>query len=200
MKRNATKGYSLVEVLVAISVLLLAIVGPMTIAAKGVQSAYYAKQQATALFLAQEGIEMIVASRNDSLIEAVQAGTDLGDAWDDWSTIAMFSRCRTNDGCNFAPVDTGDGTLERLYNEGRFTVVSCSTLSNCRMRYDEGVDRARYNLTTGVETEYTRVVKLERDSVNDGILVEVEVSWSARVFGNQTQSVVLTTAVYPIYD
>lgn len=206
MSLKNTNGYTLVEVLVAISILLLAIVGPMTIAAKGVQGAYYARQQATALFLAQEGIEIIVASRNDALIKAIQENTSLSTAWENWTNAPMFVECRKNTGCNFALSDVGDGTLQKLYEENRFSVVSCSVLRDCRLKYDEGQPRARYTTTSGTDTEFTRVVKLIRepdldsDPNNGGVFIEVTVSWSARIFAGKTQSIVLTSAVYQIYE
>jgi prepilin-type N-terminal cleavage/methylation domain-containing protein len=55
-QKNATwnRGFTLVETLVAVTVLLLVIVGPMTVAQKGIQNAYFANEQVTAVFLAQE--------------------------------------------------------------------------------------------------------------------------------------------------
>ena len=200
-----TKGYTLVEVLVAISILLLAIVGPMTIAAKGLQSAYYARQQATALFLAQEAIEVVVASRNDALIEAIKAGTALDTAWRDWVVSPVFALCRNASGCNFDVRYTNTGTVVSQ-GIGGLHVKNCNSLSQCVMKHSTNQIRARYNLMSGSNTEYTRVVKFinetDRDgnSQNDGVFIEVTVSWSARVFNNTTQSVVLTSAVYSIYE
>jgi len=69
-----TKGYSLIEVLVAISILLIALVGPMTIAAKGIQSSIFVREQTIAISLAQEGIEAFIAARNDAALQALHAG------------------------------------------------------------------------------------------------------------------------------
>ena len=62
------RGFTLIETLVAISILLIALAGPLTIAAKGLNSSYYARDQITAFYLAQEGIEYIRNYRDtDSL-------------------------------------------------------------------------------------------------------------------------------------
>ena len=80
--KKTEKGYSLVEVLIAVSILMLAIVGPLTIAAKSLQSAQYARQQTTAFFLAQEGITAVNTFRNWYALQAYIGSTD---PWD-WAS------------------------------------------------------------------------------------------------------------------
>lgn len=76
MKQRALKyvpeeqGFTLVETLVAIAILLLIIIGPITAAQKGIQQAYYANEQLSAVFLAQEAIEAIRQRRDDQALEA----------------------------------------------------------------------------------------------------------------------------------
>jgi prepilin-type N-terminal cleavage/methylation domain-containing protein len=65
-------GFTLIESLVAITILVTAILGPMTIAATGISSAIYARDQETAFFLAQEGLEYVRNVRDSN----VHAGTD----------------------------------------------------------------------------------------------------------------------------
>ena len=55
------KGLTLVETLVAISVLLMAVVGPMVIYSKSITNTRYAGDQITAYYLAQEGMYWKVA-------------------------------------------------------------------------------------------------------------------------------------------
>ena len=52
-------GFTLVETLIAISILTIAILGPMSIAQSGLQAARYAESTATAQFLAKEGVEHV---------------------------------------------------------------------------------------------------------------------------------------------
>ncbi len=52
-------GFTLVETLVAISVLMVAVASPLTIAQKSLSSALYAKDQTTAFFLAQDAVEYL---------------------------------------------------------------------------------------------------------------------------------------------
>ena len=52
MKKRLTKGFTLVETLVAISVLSLSIAGAFTAVQGGIQSSTVAKDQITAFYLA----------------------------------------------------------------------------------------------------------------------------------------------------
>ncbi len=51
------RGFSIVETIVAIAILSVAIVAPLTLAQRGLNSSIYAKDQVTAFYLAQEAIE-----------------------------------------------------------------------------------------------------------------------------------------------
>lgn len=62
------KGFTLIETLVATFVLVTAIVGPLTITAKGVFFSNLAKDQVTASYLAQEPIEYIRNKRDNNTI------------------------------------------------------------------------------------------------------------------------------------
>lgn len=193
---NAQKnGYSLVEVLVAVTILLLAIISPMTIAAKGLQSAYYAREQATALFLAQEGIELIVAMRNDAYIAAIQGG-DLAGAWDwqDSGSALAANDCFSSSGCNITLESTAVSPTQ-----GSASITSCGTPGNCVLSFDANNARARYYSQPGTdETKYTRTITLTRDGT-DGVLITSIVSWDATIFAGAEQSVTLDSAVYRIY-
>lgn len=195
MYTASTKGYSLVEVLVAVAILLLALVGPMTIAAKSLQSSYYAREQVTALFLAQEGVELIVAMRNDSLIEAINDG-DLADGWD-WVSDGRLAPCFSSNGCNIAIDGTGNDT--GALSPAQTTIRNCGSES-CTLSYDESNDRARYSLSGGDETRYTRVITLENISGGDGVLITSRVEWDATLFRGENLPVELSSAVYRIYE
>lgn len=67
-KRKATRGFTLIETFVAITILLTAITGPLTIASRGLSSAFLAKEQTTASYLAQEAIEYIRWKRDTNAL------------------------------------------------------------------------------------------------------------------------------------
>jgi len=53
------RGFTLIETIVAISVLMLGIIGPMTLAARNIKASRDASDRLIASFLAQEGIEVV---------------------------------------------------------------------------------------------------------------------------------------------
>jgi prepilin-type N-terminal cleavage/methylation domain-containing protein len=63
------KGFTLIETLVAITLLALAIVAPMTLTTQSLSSAYYARDQMTAFHLAQEAIESVRAARDENILQ-----------------------------------------------------------------------------------------------------------------------------------
>ena len=60
IKRNTKNtGFTLVETLVAIAILMIAIAGPLTVAEKGLSAAIYARDKLIGSYLAQDGMEAI---------------------------------------------------------------------------------------------------------------------------------------------
>lgn len=179
-----TKGYSLVEVMVAVTILMISIIGPITIAAKSLQSAQYARQQNTAFFLAQEGITIANTLRNDSALEAYQDGND---PWG-WTVEPTLGACFDPEGCN---IDFSDETL--LDN-----VADCSSSATaCTLFFDDTRGRAAYQLISGAPSPYTRVITFEFMQP-DEILVQSTVSWGSTLLGGE-QTITLSTSLFNIF-
>jgi Tfp pilus assembly protein PilV len=189
--KNATTGYSLVEVLVAISILMISIIGPITIAAKSLQSAQYARQQNTAFFLAQEGITMMNTLRNNGALDAYTNASV--DAWD-WSNTSLpayatLAPCFTAAGCG---MDFRDSSLFS-------NIVSCSSSATaCTLLFDPTAGRASYQYVQGDASPYTRVIKMSFITANE-IKVESTVTWASKIL-NSTQSVTLGTSLFNLYE
>lgn len=66
-KATHKKGFTIIETLVAIAILMIAIAGPLTIANKGLQTATYARDQMIASYLAQETMEYMKNTRDNNI-------------------------------------------------------------------------------------------------------------------------------------
>lgn len=65
---HASEGLTLIETLVAVSLLAVAIMAPMSLTTQSLSSAYYARDQMTAFHLAQEAIESVRAVRDENIL------------------------------------------------------------------------------------------------------------------------------------
>ena len=80
-KNEIKRGFTLVEALVAISILMLAVTGPMVVAQKGLFSAISSKDQMIAAFLAQDAIEYIKNVRDSNGVKVKIPGETLPNGW-----------------------------------------------------------------------------------------------------------------------
>lgn len=110
-KLQKNKGFTIIETLVAITILMIAIVGPLTIAHRSLLAAVYAHDQMTASYLAQDLMEYMknvkanmVAIDPDHWLQTVDACTSSSPcsadtlAGDPESASAGISACSLSDG------------------------------------------------------------------------------------------------------
>ena len=118
---KSSAGFTLIETLVAISILLIAIVGPLTLATRGLSAALVARDQITAFYLAQEAIEFVRVKRDEVVLSLS------GAAWD-----SGFVGCMTGNGCTIEVTNGLIGTClaggcdPLLYNQksGFYTYIA----------------------------------------------------------------------------
>lgn len=65
---SKNRGFTLVETLIAIAILLTAVVGPISLIGDALHKLYYAKDQMIAINLAQEGIEAVRQVRDSNML------------------------------------------------------------------------------------------------------------------------------------
>ena len=75
---------------------MIAIVTPMSIASKSLSSANYAKDQVTAFYLAQEGIELVRSIRDNYALSGEFE-------WNDLDISSELSACYSSNGCMIDP-------------------------------------------------------------------------------------------------
>mgnify|MGYP001568025503 CR=1 FL=1 len=92
------KGFTLVETLLAVSLLCVAITAPMLLTVQALSSAYYARDNVIAYNLAQEGIEIVHALRDNRILEIAQtSGSSSNDLFGDIPVNTAFAVDGRND-------------------------------------------------------------------------------------------------------
>lgn len=183
------KGYSLIEVLIATSILLISILGPLTIASQGIQTGQYIRERAVATFLAQEGVETVVALRNSSIIKAVAAG-DLSQSWDWQSSIpgidACFPERGTTVGCN---MDFATPTIHPCYSS-----------EDCVLQSDSTEDIPYQANGGGADSPFMRVITLENIAPKE-VRITSTVYWNSSLnTGGDLAQVAFYSSVFSLYE
>lgn len=182
-------GFSLVETLVAISILLIVIVGPMTISMRTAKSSSYASEQIQAFFLAQEGLEMAQKLRDDLLLRNFLPVGPLANPWASFTSTAATANCFLSTGCGLYWGNVA-GSLA--------TPVSCASVGSCLL-YRDTNGRSWFTHTSvgNVPTIFTRQIYFSGSG--DGIQVRSAVTWRTGSLVAE-QRVEVDTYLYNIYD
>lgn len=146
--KNKQAGFSLVETLVAITLLLVIIVGPMAISSQTAKSSTFASEQVQAFFLAQEGLELAQKVRDDLRLDEFEGS--VSDGWDEFVNGGDYSDCFGN-GCGLEWKDSPAGEV----NVDDCSVDSCKlyrkTNTNSRSWFT-------YNPNNNENTPFTRTI------------------------------------------
>lgn len=190
-KITSQSGYSLIEVMIAVGILMMAIVAPMTIAVKSIQSSRYTLEQNTATFLAQEALSVVEMTRNHFALQSIHNNNN-----SHWDWTGGLDDCRDNTGCAFDVRDPYS-----LFESGN-NVIDCDTDGeNCRLYYDETWNRSNFRVTGGSAGESSPFIRrVFVDNISDRELtVRVEVEWDSGFLG-QEQRVSITSSYFNLYS
>lgn len=158
-------GFTLIETLVAVLILVGAIVGPLTIASKGLQSALVAKDQTTAYYLAQDAIEYVRFARDTNRL-----------AGNDWLSS------NNSGSTNLSPCVSADGSakcyIDSLANNPPVPTV-CAAGVCPRMTFDASNLYFNYNGSNPL-SPYTRSIAITTPvgSQPDEASLSVTIQWS----------------------
>ncbi len=148
MTKQTRRGFTLIETFVAISVLLVSLAGPLSIAAQALKSAYYARDEITAFYLAQEGLEYARAVRDQNYLSGRPWLTDM-------------------DGCI---------NIACQIDFPNFTGSACPNNSCQALLIDQTSNL--FNARSGTPSGFTRIFTLVPiEGVPGEIAVTVRVSW-----------------------
>ncbi len=202
-------GFSLVETLVAITILLVIIVGPLTLVSTSARSTNFASEQVTAFFLAQEGVELAQKARDDIMLRRFLPTNDTNYLADPWNqatngfasaTNGPFASCYLANGCGLtigtatnAPISAFPctGTACKVYLYDTDTRESGQLATPGRSRYS-------YSPTNSVATPFTRVVTFSNMPGGNQVRVVSTVTWYTGSVNTQ-QSVAVESYLFNIY-
>lgn len=173
-KERPLRAFTLVETLVAITIVLTAITGPLYVVQQSLSASRHAREQLVASSLAQEGVEFVRAIRDSNYIYNMTTGG--ARAW-----FAGLDGTAGSSG-TYANCITGDCVIDSTQNTVSRTVAPLY-LSTTGLYNQAGA---------GTATGFTRTVRLTAVSVDEMAIV-VTVSWISK---GQTRSVVLNEHLY----
>lgn len=164
---NKILGFTLVETLVAVSILSLSILAGFTAVQNSLKSSITAKDQMTAFYLTQEVMEFIKNKRDENALNFITNGT---------TTWLTGMAAAANDPCYF-------GKTCRIDVVGN-TLVDCSTDgANClNLRQDRVFNSATKGLYgyTGswALTNFRRSVTFQQIVANQEVRVTITMNWT----------------------
>lgn len=162
-KINKKIGFTLVETLVAISILSLSILAGFTAVQNGIGSSLTAKDQITAFYLAQEAMEYVKNIRDENALNFINGGTNT------WLTGISS---QASDPCSFGKTCYIDSPAK--------TVTTCAGINTtCPLLYRNSTTNLwGYTTTSGwVPTNFKRAITFTSVSA-DEVNVTVWISWT----------------------
>lgn len=177
MKKITSHGFTLIETMIAVTILSLSVAGPLYTASRAIVAAEISRDKLTASYLAQEAIEYVRALRDDKYLAQYPAGTSAA-AWDAFKAIPEIANCGTPNTCTL-------GLPQALQPD----VLPLGTFGTCP---NGCPPLAPFVLGTGA-TSYLRTFQATEVGTNDEKIVST-VSWS---FHNVTYSVSISDHLTP---
>lgn len=167
-KRLLPNGFTLIETLVALSVLLVALAGALSLVNRSLSSSYYAKDQYTAYYLAQEAFEFIRFRRDNNVLQTYSGNST------NW--LSGLDSCRSGNTCS---VDAKNNL-----------VVACSGGVCSPLLYDSAT--SFYNTQTGTPSGYTRSIQLQTVASGEEA-IRVTMNWRT---GFVTRTYIATSTIF----
>lgn len=177
--KNKSTGFTLVETLVAISILLMAVVAPLVLISGNIAVISGAKDKITALYLAEDAVDFVKYRLETNLNAQNQNGGPTPDWLWNSTTLGDID-------CNY--------TTRCIVDSFNDTITTCTpdTNENCPVFLQIDPTSGVYGYQSGwTDTKFIRTIKLSSDSNtvpappdtsanHEGTSINVTVSWIDR--------------------
>ena len=191
LKKSPIQGMSLIETIVAVTILAAAIVGPMTLAAQSLKASRYARSELIATHLAEEGVEVIHNIR-DNNITNYPTGSWLANIFSS-TTPACNASCAID-------VTQGDATLVWATTAIIPCVPNCLVLGQVYYNPKTGLYKqsATPPVSPWVATQFSRAVTVEGidDPINPLRQARVTVVVSYPGYGSIPRNITIVDDIY----
>lgn len=151
IKNKYTKSFTLVETLTAMAIIIMAILGPLTVAVYSFSYATETRDNITSTYLASEGIELLRYKRDSIYLNYLfKIGTIYTDPWNDFKNLFgdlsqnPKTGCYSPTGCNvdIFTIDsspTYTTTCPSLYRDSTNYLYSCTGAINDRTSFSRNI-------------------------------------------------------------
>jgi prepilin-type N-terminal cleavage/methylation domain-containing protein len=166
--KNKRKGFTLLETVVAIFILLISITGPMVVAQNGLRTAFISRDQISAFFLAQDAIEYIKNVKDTNGVSRIE--DELSS--DNW--LNGLNDCFDNNGCQ---IDSYVGeTFDCSPASPSNGCLGSNPENDSKLKYDS--DAGFYRANDGNQDSiFSRTVYLEEIDPDKEARVTVKIRW-----------------------
>jgi type II secretory pathway pseudopilin PulG len=180
--KNKRKGFTLLEAIVAIFILLISITGPIAIAQNGLRAAFLSKNQIAAFYLAQDAIEYIKNIKDTNGLRSSLGGV----AGSDW--LEGLEDCtNSNNGCQTDSFN--DQVLDCNPDSPSNGCLSGNTLTreDSKLYYDPNTGFYSSNNASPFSEEsiFSRTIYLNETVMGQEAKVTVKIRWKDNFLGSR---------------
>lgn len=179
-KKEQQRGFTLLETLMAISVISISIIGPLAMAASASRLISTARNQLTAVYLAQEAVELVRYKRDSNMLGAINnPGGGIG--WLDGLDNCINSR---EDSCFVDPVTPTFYSCDSFADLSAFGFGSCEDAFLTYTGDDAGGGYKYAQVDAPGKTSFQRFIQIEKFSTDlddveqSAAKVRVVVKWA----------------------
>jgi|AntAceMinimDraft_6_1070360.scaffolds.fasta_scaffold06522_3 prepilin-type N-terminal cleavage/methylation domain-containing protein len=167
LKKNTHRGFTLIEMLVAVLIFSVSLTALMSVAAKGLRASREAQSQVEADYLALEALEVVRNIRDSAFLA--------GYGQDQWTGVFNGLNVFSEDGCF-----SNEANCNFYFEEDRVVLQTCG--SSCPVYYNE-VSNSYFQpkqgeAAAGTITKFERAIQFDVPGENSSeSFVKVIVTW-----------------------